>query len=105
MGRSVWQTLSHWILCECVGLRGEGEGRGDWVHTECMCVYLKGIRGTFSSHFSPTGHLSRQHSLMAPHRTDFRRPSLGFEATSAQELAEILSSLDYKLFRRIPVSV
>ncbi len=32
-----------------------------------------------------------------------RRPSLGFDATSAEELAEIMCSLDYKLFRRIPV--
>lgn len=31
------------------------------------------------------------------------RPSMGFGATSAQELAEILCLLDFKLFKRIPV--
>ena len=34
---------------------------------------------------------------------DPRKPSLGFDATSAREFAEILCCLDYKLYRRIPV--
>jgi hypothetical protein len=38
------------------------------------------------------------------HGNDIRRPSLGFDATTAKELAEIMAALDYKLFRRIPVS-
>ena len=38
------------------------------------------------------------------HSSDMRRPSLGFDATTAEELAEIMAALDYKLFRRIPVS-
>ncbi|XP_064394333.1 RAS guanyl-releasing protein 2-A-like [Halichondria panicea] len=46
------------------------------------------------------------HSLSTPMKREFnvvRRPSLGFDATSAEELAEIMCSLDYKLFRRIPI--
>jgi hypothetical protein len=31
--------------------------------------------------------------------------SLSFEATSARDFAEILCCLDYKLYRRIPVSL
>lgn len=45
------------------------------------------------------------HSLSAPSKREInaRRTSLGFDATSAVELAEIMCSLDYKLFRRIPL--
>lgn len=44
-----------------------------------------------------------QHSVRAPWPShDIRRPSLGFDATTSRELAEILCALDYKLFRRIP---
>ena len=43
------------------------------------------------------------HSVYVPRR-EYRRPSLGFDATSARDLAEILCALDYKLVRRIPVS-
>lgn len=41
------------------------------------------------------------HSVYVPRR-EYRRPSLGFDATSARDLAEILCALDYKLVRRIP---
>lgn len=33
-----------------------------------------------------------------------RRPSLGFEATSASDLAEIMCCIDSQLFRKVPVS-
>lgn len=39
------------------------------------------------------------HSLRGP-----LKQSLSFEATSARDFAEILCCLDYKLYRRIPVS-
>lgn len=45
-----------------------------------------------------------QQSMSTPHHSsDMRRPSLGFDATTAEELAEIMAALDYKLFRRIPI--
>lgn len=43
----------------------------------------------------------RQSSLKTPSHI-IRRPSLGFDATSPEDLAEVLASVDYKLFRRIP---
>lgn len=49
----------------------------------------------------PWGH---HHSLStASHLHEYRRPSMGFDATSALDLAEILCLLDYKLFRHITV--
>ncbi len=56
--------------------------------------------------FSPEEPRWFHHSLSTPLRRDMnaRRTSLGFDATTAQELAQIMCSLDYKLFRRIPVS-
>ena len=46
---------------------------------------------------------TRQGSIRAPSHI-VRRPSLGFDAMPADELAEVLASIDYKLFRRVPVS-
>ena len=44
----------------------------------------------------------RSSSLKTPQHI-IRRPSLGFDSLSASDLAEILTSIDYKLFRRVPV--
>ena len=62
-----------------------------------------------SPHSSPEETSSNkwfhQQSVSTPHQgNDIRRHSLGFDATTAQELAKIMAALDYKLFRRIPVS-
>ena len=45
----------------------------------------------------------RQSSLKTPSQL-IRRPSLGFDSMPPEDLAEVLASIDYKLFRRIPVS-
>jgi hypothetical protein len=47
----------------------------------------------------------RSNSLKTPQHHIIRRPSLGFDSIPPEELSEILGSLDYKLFRRIPVSL
>jgi 16S rRNA C967 or C1407 C5-methylase (RsmB/RsmF family) len=44
----------------------------------------------------------RSNSLKTPQHHIIRRPSLGFDSIPPEELSEILGSLDYKLFRRIP---
>jgi 16S rRNA C967 or C1407 C5-methylase (RsmB/RsmF family) len=45
----------------------------------------------------------RSNSLKTPQHHIIRRPSLGFDSIPPEELSEILGSLDYKLFRRIPL--
>ena len=57
----------------------------------------------FCSSPEESGKWFHQHSVIS--QPNERRPSLGFDATTAKELAEIMSALDYKLFRRIPVSL
>ena len=46
----------------------------------------------------------RQSSLKTPSQL-IRRPSLGFDSMPAEDLAEVLASIDYKLFRRVPVCI
>ena len=54
------------------------------------------------SFLRPEDRWGRSSSLKTPQHI-IRRPSLGFDAIPSEELAEILASIDYKLFRRIPV--
>lgn len=81
-----------------------------YTHINTICaVHLPPLLSPSSPHSSPEDGSSNkwfhQQSVSTPHHSnDIRRPSLGFDATTAEELAEIMAALDYKLFRRIPVS-
>lgn len=70
-----------------------------------MYTLVNSLSPHISSEESSSNKWFHQQSVSTPHHSnDIRRPSLGFDATTAKELAEIMAALDYKLFRRIPVS-
>ena len=66
------------------------------IHLSLPLMYL------LSFSLSPEDKWGRSNSLKTPQHI-IRRPSLGFDSIPSEELSEILTALDYKLFRRIPV--
>lgn len=45
-----------------------------------------------------------QRSLSIPSQQALRRPSLGFDVTTASDLAELMSYIDFQLFQKVPVN-
>ena len=106
------EAVDAWMWWQCYGWLsrcGHTVSSCTLTHT-CACPHTVWCAVLSSPpHSSPEESSSNkwfhQQSVSTPHHgNDIRRPSLGFDATTAEELAEIMAALDYKLFRRIPVS-